>query len=30
MPGYAPLCSSVLKVSNLAELTAAVDHLMAA
>lgn len=30
MPGYAALCSSVLKVSNLAELSAAVDHLMAA
>ena len=30
MPGYAPLCSSVLKVSNLAELASAVDHLMAA
>jgi uncharacterized protein len=30
MPGYAPLCSSVLKVSNLVELAAAVDHLMAA
>jgi len=30
MPGYAPLCSSVLKVSNLAELAAAVDQLMAA
>jgi len=30
MLGYAPLCNSVLKVSNLAELTAAVDHLMAA
>jgi len=30
MPGYAPLCDSVFKVSTLAELTAAVDHLMAA
>ena len=30
MPGYAPLCSSVFKVSTLAELTAAVDHLLAA
>jgi len=28
MPGYAPLCSSVFKVSTLAELTAAVDHLL--
>ena len=28
MPGYAPLCSSVFKVSTLAELTDAVDHLM--
>lgn len=30
MPGYAPLCTSVFKVSTLAELTAAVDHLMSA
>jgi uncharacterized protein with von Willebrand factor type A (vWA) domain len=30
MPGYAPLCTSVFKVSTLAELTAAVDHLMTA
>jgi uncharacterized protein with von Willebrand factor type A (vWA) domain len=30
MPGYALLCDSVLKVSNLAELASAVDHLMAA
>jgi len=30
MPGYAELCNSVLKVSNLSELTAAVDQLMAA
>lgn len=28
MPRYAPLCHHVLKVSNLAELTAAVDFLM--
>lgn len=28
MPGYAPLCSSVFKVSTLAELTVAVDHLL--
>lgn len=28
MPGYAPLCTSVFKVSTLAELTDAVDHLM--
>jgi uncharacterized protein with von Willebrand factor type A (vWA) domain len=28
MPGYAALCNAVLKVSNLAELSAAVDHLM--
>ena len=28
MPAYAPLCSSVLKVSTLAELAAAVDHLL--
>jgi uncharacterized protein len=28
MPKYAPICDSVLKVSNLAELAAAVDHLM--
>jgi uncharacterized protein with von Willebrand factor type A (vWA) domain len=30
MPGYAQLCTSVFKVSTLAELTAAVDHLLAA
>jgi len=30
MPAYAPLCSSVFKVSTLAELTAAVDHLLSA
>jgi hypothetical protein len=30
MHQYAPLCNTVLKVSTLAELTAAVDHLMAA
>ena len=30
MPGYAAACNAVLKVSNLAELSAAVDHLMAA
>lgn len=30
MPGYAPLCSSVFKVSTLAELADAVDHLMVA
>jgi hypothetical protein len=30
MPKYAPLCSDVLKVSNLRELAAAVDTLMAA
>lgn len=30
MPGYAPLCSSVFKVSTLAELTDAVDHLLSA
>ncbi len=30
MPKYAPLCSNILKVSNLRELTAAVDTLMAA
>jgi hypothetical protein len=30
MPKYAPLCSDVLKVSNLRELTEAVDTLMAA
>jgi uncharacterized protein with von Willebrand factor type A (vWA) domain len=29
MPKYAPLCSNVLKVSNLSELTAAVDALLA-
>jgi len=29
MPKYAPLCSDVLKVSNLRELTAAVDQLLA-
>jgi hypothetical protein len=28
MPGYAALCDSVLKVSNLAELATAIDHLM--
>lgn len=28
MPKYAPICDNVLKVSNLAELAAAVDHLM--
>lgn len=30
MPKYAPICNNVLKVSNLAELAAAVDHLMTA
>jgi hypothetical protein len=30
MPKYAPLCNDVLKVSNLRELTQAVDTLMAA
>jgi uncharacterized protein with von Willebrand factor type A (vWA) domain len=30
MPAYAPLCSSIFKVSTLAELTAAVDHLLSA
>lgn len=30
MPGYAKLCTSVFKVGNLAELTVAIDHLMAA
>jgi uncharacterized protein with von Willebrand factor type A (vWA) domain len=29
MPRYAPLCDSVLKVSNLSELIQAVDSLMA-
>jgi len=29
MPKYAPLCSNVLKVSNLKELAQAVDTLMA-
>ena len=29
MPGYAAFCDSVLKVSNLAELATAIDHLMA-
>ncbi len=29
MPKYAPLCSNVLKVGNLRELSAAVDHLLA-
>jgi uncharacterized protein with von Willebrand factor type A (vWA) domain len=30
MPGYAALCTRIFKVSNLSELSAAVDHLMAA
>ncbi len=30
MPKYAPFCDSVLKVSNLRELTEAIDHLMTA
>jgi hypothetical protein len=30
MPGYASLCDSVLKVSNLKELTSAIDHQMTA
>jgi uncharacterized protein len=30
MHQYAPLCTNILKVSTLAELTAAVDHLMSA
>ena len=30
MPGYAAVCDSVLKISNLKELTSAIDHLMAA
>ena len=30
MPGYAALCDSVLRVSNLKELTSAIDHLMVA
>jgi uncharacterized protein len=29
MPKYAPLCSDVLKVANLRELSAAVDHMLA-
>ena len=29
MPRYAPLCDEVLKVGNLRELAAAVDHLLA-
>jgi uncharacterized protein with von Willebrand factor type A (vWA) domain len=28
MPGYAALCDSVLKVSNLAELATAIDHML--
>jgi uncharacterized protein with von Willebrand factor type A (vWA) domain len=28
MPKYAPLCTNVLKVSNLSELVAAVDELL--
>ncbi len=30
MPKYAPLCTNVLKVGNLSELVAAVDHLLSA
>jgi uncharacterized protein with von Willebrand factor type A (vWA) domain len=30
MPKYAPLCTDVMKVSNLKELAAAVDHLLSA